>query len=673
MPTKIITKNSSTATAVPVDADLDAGELAVNTADGTLFVGKTTGVEPLIGSTVDVVGASAAFTGGLTSTGAGTDSFRAGTGAGATTQGNSSIALGQLAGETNQGDNGVIISGKGVAVDDDTAGHIHIASDEASLDYTNTDGWSATDAAGTFALRVDGWLAQFSAGRPILIAGTGQSNGNGWGIAAPYTSNSNVKDWATSGTTAAPTLQVPRAWLTPNTTTTVAKNDYIGLNNYIGYKSGRIGNINISMANYIANSTGRTVYVVQVNRDGADVRFWNPAGTGAYNAGIVLSQEVTAALASTEITTWNANNPADIITAPDILNIMQGESDAGGALGLTPPSSSRSVSPDVWADTWLGYIKNAASTYFKENHTRTIVYDVGQTYNWEEPRSVNMNLISGNLTPWRWNGCSALAQQGGNFFSFISSVGIEDQLWDEPTGTNPGTSTTAGQPFSGGGPIHFTGAGSNMQGELGAKTLLGEIGATATENNGWDILEGDQSASNLGMPYALRNQNRTTYENDGTTVARLAGKVEIDASTFEVTTVANGTWFPQPPVLGTRLVGSVTSDNDTWVEILLANPPNGLSDTGRYTGIATLESLITGGAAALTQQFSIAVYPFAGVIIAGTISGPFGTGGTVANPPELQVVAAVGAGGLSVQVRGVPASGDIKHRLTYDYNDISGI
>ena len=92
------------------------------------------------------------FTAGLESKGAGANSFRAGTSAGATTQGASSIALGQLAGSTAQGANGIIISSKGATVEDTTAGHIHIASDEASLDYTNADGWSATDESGTFSL-----------------------------------------------------------------------------------------------------------------------------------------------------------------------------------------------------------------------------------------------------------------------------------------------------------------------------------------------------------------------------------------------------------------------------------------------------------------------------------------------------------------------------------------
>jgi len=525
---------------------------------------------------------------------------------------------------------------------------------------------------------INGWISQFSAERPILIAGTGQSNGNGWGITSSYTSNSNVKDWSTDGTTAYPTAQPARAWLTPNTSTSTAKNDYDALDNYIGYKGGNIGNISISMANYIANRTGRTVYVVQVNRDGADLRYWNPTTGGDFDAGTVLSTEVTAALASTEITTWNTNNPNDQITAPDVLNIMQGESDAGGTLGLNPPSTARSIDGDTWAAAWIEYIKNAASTYFKENHTRVIVYDLGQTYNWEEPRSANMS--SDNFTPWRWNGCSALVNQGGNFFHLVGSVGIEDQPWNVPAGTNAGTSTAAGMSFSGGGPIHFSGAGSNMQGEIGAKTLLGEIGETSTENNGWDILEGDQSASNLGMPYTLRNQNRTTYENDGTTVARVAGKVEIDASTFEITTVDNGTWTPRPSVQGKSvLVGSATSTDDTWEDIMLIMPPGGLSGTAKLTGIATLDSIVSDGIAPMTQQYAIAAYPYLGVLIVGTASAPFGTGvsitngnGAVANAPELTITAT--ASGLQVQVRGAAAdSGSVKHRLSYEYNDISGI
>jgi len=49
MSSTIITKNSSTAAAAPVTADLAAGELAVNTTDGTLYVGTGSGVTQIVG------------------------------------------------------------------------------------------------------------------------------------------------------------------------------------------------------------------------------------------------------------------------------------------------------------------------------------------------------------------------------------------------------------------------------------------------------------------------------------------------------------------------------------------------------------------------------------------------------------------------------------------------
>jgi len=71
----IITKNSSTAAAVPVTADLVAGELAVNTTDGTLYVGTGTGVLQVGDSDVGSLGAANTwtalntFTGGLATSG----------------------------------------------------------------------------------------------------------------------------------------------------------------------------------------------------------------------------------------------------------------------------------------------------------------------------------------------------------------------------------------------------------------------------------------------------------------------------------------------------------------------------------------------------------------------------------------------------------------------------
>ena len=62
--------------------------------------------------------------------------------AGKSSQGLHSIAIGNSAGKTGQGDNGIIISATGSELNDETDGHIHIASDVASLDYTVAAGWS---------------------------------------------------------------------------------------------------------------------------------------------------------------------------------------------------------------------------------------------------------------------------------------------------------------------------------------------------------------------------------------------------------------------------------------------------------------------------------------------------------------------------------------------------
>lgn len=74
--------------------------------------------------------------------------------AGETTQGSNSVAIGRKAGETDQGNNGIIINATGATLDDTSAGHIHIASDDGSLDFTTAGGWSMSaslDVAGNIA------------------------------------------------------------------------------------------------------------------------------------------------------------------------------------------------------------------------------------------------------------------------------------------------------------------------------------------------------------------------------------------------------------------------------------------------------------------------------------------------------------------------------------------
>jgi hypothetical protein len=71
--------------------------------------------------------------------------------AGRIRQGRHSIAIGAFAGENVQGANGIILSAKGTVINDTTDGHIHIASDVGSFDFTDAAGWStSTDHPITF-------------------------------------------------------------------------------------------------------------------------------------------------------------------------------------------------------------------------------------------------------------------------------------------------------------------------------------------------------------------------------------------------------------------------------------------------------------------------------------------------------------------------------------------
>ena len=129
------------------------GNSAGQTTQGTnsVAVGKSAGMTSQSNNSVamgnlagnDTQGASSVAVGTQAGqTTQGTNSVSVGNSAGKTTQGSSSVAVGRGAGETNQGDNGIIINASGVALDDTTAGHIHIASDDGSLDFTTAGGWT---------------------------------------------------------------------------------------------------------------------------------------------------------------------------------------------------------------------------------------------------------------------------------------------------------------------------------------------------------------------------------------------------------------------------------------------------------------------------------------------------------------------------------------------------
>lgn len=384
---------------------------------------------------------------------------------------------------------------------------------------------------------VGGWMSQFPEGRPIFIGATGQSNGNGQGmIKSNMSTNPLVKDWSTVGTGGAVTgwgnSEGSFAWRTPDRSVGAKKSDYQPLNDYIGYPGG-VGNIAVAMADAIANETGRTVYICQSNRDGAGVWMWSPENQANGANGMpcqgydTLQGAMTAALATPELTAWN-------ITVPDVMVLMQGESDAGGFIGQPW------LSPDDWAAEWLRIFRADTSLFFEQNKTRVIACDIGQPYNWVEPTEIPSG--SSNVSPWRWSGVSKFVIDGGYGFDMVSSVGIEP----------------AEDGAVEGGPIHFSAAGSSMQGIVGAQILLGVVGSAHTQSNGWDLVT---DPNNGGMPYLLQNQNRSTDR-------REAGNVNIDSGT----TTVGGNFVPtgaynQPNniVIGTGSGNSDSGDGNIFI------------------------------------------------------------------------------------------------------------
>ena len=137
----------------------------------------------------------------------GLNAVAVGYGSGGLNQGNYSVAIGNLAATNGQGNNGLIISSKGAAVQDTTQGHIHIASDDGSIDFTTANGWTATDSAGTFDLKSTvGKIGDVFQGKndgdPIIMTWVGNSNTGGYMTTAmtagTLVANPNVLIWQAS-------------------------------------------------------------------------------------------------------------------------------------------------------------------------------------------------------------------------------------------------------------------------------------------------------------------------------------------------------------------------------------------------------------------------------------------------------------------------------------------
>tara|TARA_B110000046_G_scaffold184865_1_gene224614 strand:- start:255 stop:2435 length:2181 start_codon:yes stop_codon:yes gene_type:complete len=320
-------------------------------------------------------------TAGLQSTGAGTDSFRAG----------------KLAGETAQGDNGIIISSKGVALNDTTAGHIHIASDEASLDYTNAGGWSATDTVGSFALRGggggDGAFPDNPQGNPIFLVLTGQSNAVGIypETVAGMPQNSEVFDWQSTGQ--GPTGTFAFAVAAPARVLTPAFNNaamITGMPGSYAFQGAATtlprGHIGWSAANYIQKQTGRRVYLLSVAWSGKAISEWASGATVEAELASQISDALTAI---------QATYPG--VTAPDAVIWMQGESDF-------------SRTPSDYVTDWLAFKTLSESKWADVDYTQWLVCQTVQD------------------NPTYWPAFEEIVAQTDMRVKLVSSVGCEAVL-----------------------------------------------------------------------------------------------------------------------------------------------------------------------------------------------------------------------------------------------------
>lgn len=534
----------------------------------------------------------------------------------------------------------------------------------------------------TFGIDYD-WLAQFPAGRPIFIVGTGQSNSAGLNATSAGISTSNlVKDWATVGATNVP--QTALDWRKPDRNSNVVKSDYPAVNalglpttHYIGYKGGNVGNIHLAMAEYIAEKSGRNVYVLQVNRDAANSNFWNATDGTVYAA---LNAQMAAVTATPELDEWG-------ITSPDILNIMQGESDADPLFNATKDANS-------WATDWLGYMKDSGAKWFEEYRTRVFVYDINDHFNRLDVPTNPSVPVDGNgdpaiFPPYKWNGASALAVKGGSFFSYVSSTGLAH----------------------GGDGVHYSGDATNLFGEIGAKDLLDESNSSTPINDAWDMLAGNSTINGRAAnkhPYTLKNNNCST-------ATRAAGNVEIDgplkltaaAGTINATAYnANEKSLVVTDALGNLSQGPRTTtgviqnsfttttgydSHNVALEDAITIPISN-TDTEMFLGTVTIEtrgpyfSVANEYVGIVRYEVAVHYVNLVGLVanVTATLSDPYGftrASEVLAKHPLLDVKTPLSSTEvvltLSDQRRNSSNPnallGDAHHRVTFTYNDVSQI
>jgi hypothetical protein len=503
-----------------------------------------------------------------------------------------------------------------------------------ALDYTDAGGWSGTDTAGSFPLRSgNSAFPNKPSGEAIFLLSTGQSNPQGYEPATvQFPVNANVFDYETAvgASGAQSTNPFNFSWRNPNPSETAINDPPLGgLVGYVGYMRGNTGHQAMACANALQVATGRDVYVLSICQGAAGIRWWEAGPLGVVKA--LLESFVPYVLANTPAL---AN-----ISSPDVL--MWGQSETNADPYFTPfdgPQGSAYLPPKDYVTRWQavqesGYIEDFPTTGWRSKDTLTMLTEPTQKVNWG-PRDTPG-------TEYRWDGMNAVARYTSDATKLVSSMHL-------PLDAN-GVGTAD---------VHYSGNGNNQYGERIAKAILGEVTAMSPAS---------QELQRETLPILGGNLNTN-------------GKSLVNGAVTATMPTASGalvtTGMSQAGVFGNRLLGAVTSNNNVWINIAVITITGNSASTQSLTGLATLESFVVNTKVSTCQLMSISLYPFPLLsLVIGTSSAPLGSVGTVSTgivAPEVRVVA--NAYGLVVQVRGPTSTvGDIKHRLTYDYNDVSGL
>lgn len=214
MANKIQIKRSTTASAVPTAGQLDAGELAINTADGRLFAKKSNGtvvnlpvssisgqdITPgkIVGGSSNSAGTGSAVVGGLSNTANYSYSFIGG-GFGNTVNADKSVVCGGQ-NNTASGQYATVCGGLGATASGQYSFVGGGVGNTASAYYSTVGGGKFNSASGTYST-VSGGYANTASGDYSVVAGGGGNGGTNtasghWAVIAGGKNNNASSSYA---------------------------------------------------------------------------------------------------------------------------------------------------------------------------------------------------------------------------------------------------------------------------------------------------------------------------------------------------------------------------------------------------------------------------------------------------------------------------------------------